>query len=179
MGRCVARNALCDGQSTRGRTRHFPGFYGTVGAVMYGRREKKDPSGDTLTMKQLIVTMLLVLSYAPAYAEWVEVSANKMAGVVAYADPDTIRRKGDLVKMSSLFDLKPRQTGMAKSYLSIKSQQAYDCAQDRSRALAYTKFAGNMGHGAEVYSVSVEQKWKPITPMSVGQELWKVACGER
>lgn len=130
-------------------------------------------------MRRLIVIMLLVLSCGPAYAEWVEVSASKMAGVIAYADPDTIRRKGNLAKMWSLFDIKTTQTGGVNSYLSIKAQQAYDCAQDRSRALAYTKFSGNMGHGAEVYSVSVEQTWKPVAPMSVGQELWKVACSKK
>ena len=130
-------------------------------------------------MKRLIPIMLLVASSGPAYAEWVEVSANKMAGVIAYADPDTIRRKGDLVKMSSLFDLQTTQAVGGNSYLSIKAQQTYDCVEDRSRALAYTKFSGHMGHGREVYSASVEQTWKPVASMSVGQELWKVACGKK
>lgn len=130
-------------------------------------------------MTPLILIMLLALSGGPAYAEWVEVSANKKAGVIAYADPDTIRRKGDLVKMWSLFDLTPTQTVGGNSYLSIKAQQSYDCAEDRSRALAYTKFSGNMGHGAEVSRVFEEQQWKPVAPMSVGQELWKVACGKK
>lgn len=71
-------------------------------------------------MTRLILIMLLVLSCGPAYAEWVEVSANKTAGVIAYADPDTIRRKGNLVKMSSLFDLQTTQTVRGNSYLSIK-----------------------------------------------------------
>ena len=74
-------------------------------------------------MRRLILIMLLVTSGGPAYAEWVEVSTNKMAGVIAYVDPDTIRRKGDLVKMSSLFDLKTTQVVGANSYLSIKAQQ--------------------------------------------------------
>ena len=130
-------------------------------------------------MTRLILIMLLGLSCGPAFAEWVEVSANKTAGVIAYADPDTIRRKGNLVKMSSLFDLQTTQTVRGNSYLSIKSQQAYDCAEDRSLALAYAKFSGSMGHGAEVYSVSAEQKWKPVSPMSVGQKLWKVACAKK
>lgn len=130
-------------------------------------------------MRQLILTMLLVLSCGPVYAEWVEVSANKKAGVIAYADPGTIHRKGDLVKMWSLFDLHTTQTAGGNSYSSIKALQKYDCAEDRSRALAYTKFSGHMGHGAEVYSVSVQQEWKPVAPMSVGQELWKVACGKK
>lgn len=130
-------------------------------------------------MTRLILIMLLVLSCGPAYAEWVEVSANKMAGVIAYADPDTIRRKGNLVKMSSLFDLQTTQTVSGNSYLSIKLQQTYDCAEDRRLALAHTKFSGSMGHGAEVYSVSVEQNWKPVSPMSVGQELWEVARAKK
>ena len=130
-------------------------------------------------MRRLILILLLVANVGPAYAEWVEVSANKKAGVIAYADPDTIRRKDNLVKMWSLFDLRTTQTGKANSYLSIKAQQAYDCEQDRSRALAYTKFSGNMGHGAEVSRVFEEQQWKPVAPMSVGQELWKVACGKK
>jgi hypothetical protein len=129
-------------------------------------------------MRRLILILLLVANVGPAYAEWVEVSANKMAGVIAYADPDTIRRKGDLVKMSSLFDLQTTQAS-GGAYLSIKTQQSYDCAEDRSQALAYTKFSDHMGHGAEVYSVSVQQEWKPVAPRSVGQELWKVACGKK
>ncbi len=130
-------------------------------------------------MRQLILTMLLVLSCGPVYAEWVEVSANKKAGVIAYADPGTIHRKGDLVKMWSLFDLHKTQVAEGNSYLSIKALQKYDCAEDRSRALAYTKFSGNMGHGTVVYSNSDEGTWAPIAPVSVGQELWKVACGKK
>lgn len=130
-------------------------------------------------MRQLILTMLLVLSCGPVYAEWVEVSANKKAGVIAYADPGTIHRKGDLVKTWSLFDLHTTQTAGGNSYSSIKALQKYDCAEDRSRALAHTKFSGNMGQGKVVYSNSGEGTWAPIAPVSVGQELWKVACGKK
>jgi surface-adhesin protein E len=130
-------------------------------------------------MRRLILIILLVLSCGPVYAEWVEVSANKKAGVIAYADPGTIHRKGDLVKMWSLFDLNTTQTAGGNSYLSIKALQKYDCAEDRSRALAYTKFSGNMGHGTVVYNISDEGMWAPIAPVSVGQELWKFACGKK
>lgn len=130
-------------------------------------------------MRQLILIVLLVFSSSPVYAEWVEVSANKTAGVIAYADPGTIRRTGDLVKMWSLFDLRTTQTAGSNSYSSIKALQKYDCAEDRSRALAHTKFSGNMGHGKVVYSNLDEGTWAPIAPVSVGQELWKVACGKK
>ena len=130
-------------------------------------------------MTRLILILLLVLSCGPVYAEWVEVSANKKAGVIAYADPGTIRRTGDLVKMWSLFDLHTTQTAGGNSYSSIKALQKYDCAEDRSRALAHTKFSGNMGHGTVVYSNTEEGTWAPVAPVSVGQELWKVACGKK
>ncbi|MEO8340532.1 MAG: surface-adhesin E family protein [Nitrospirota bacterium] len=106
-------------------------------------------------------------------------SVNKNAGVIAYADPDTIRRKGDLVKMWSLFDLHATQTAGGNSHSSVKALQKYDCAEERSRALAHRKFSGNMGHGKVVYSNLNEGKWAPVAPMSVGQELWKVACGKK
>ena len=130
-------------------------------------------------MRRLILIIFLVLSGGPVYAEWVEVSANKNAGVIAYADPDTIRRKGDLVKMWSLFDLHTTHTAGGNSYSSIKALHKYDCAEDRSRALAHTKFSGNMGHGKVVYSNLDEGTWTPVAPVSVGQELWKVACGKK
>jgi len=130
-------------------------------------------------MRQLILIVLLAFSSCPVYAEWVEVSANKQAGVIAYADPGTIRRTGDLVKMWSLFDLHTTQIAGSNSYSSIKALQKYDCAEDRSLALAYTKFSGNMGHGKVVSSNSHEGTWAPVAPVSVGQELWKVACGKK
>lgn len=130
-------------------------------------------------MRPLILILLLVLSGGPVYAEWIEVSANKKAGVIAYADPDSIRRKGDLAKMWSLFDLHGTQIAGGSSYSSIKALQKYDCAEDRSRALAHTKFSGNMGHDKVVHSNSNEGAWAPIAPVSVGQELWKVACNKK
>ena len=52
----------------------------------------------------LLIT-LLVLSSAPAYAEWVVLGTTD-DGMTTYADPDTIRRRGDLVRMWALYDFK-------------------------------------------------------------------------
>ena len=118
--------------------------------------------------------ILLVLSSAPAYAEWVEVGITDEATV--YADPETIRRKGDLVKMWHLHDFKTTQTVLKKSYLSSRSQDEYDCAEDRHRALASTSFSGNMGSGKVRSSYSIKGKWEPVPPGTITQALWKVAC---
>ena len=117
---------------------------------------------------------LLVLSNRPAYAEWVEVGITDEAMV--YADPDTIQRKGDVVKMWYLHDFKTTQTVLKKSYLSSRSQDEYDCTGARHRALASTSFSGHMGNGKVRSSYSIKGKWEPVPPDAITQSLWKVAC---
>ena len=133
-------------------------------------------------MKRLlpISLTLLILSSAPAYAEWAAVgSSENGGGVTVYADRDTIRRKGDLVKMWYLSDFKTIQTVAGNSYLSSKLQDEYDCTEERHRLLTYTDFSGNMGSGTVGYSNSPENKWEPVQPKSIGQTLWEVACNKQ
>ena len=75
-----------------------------------------------------------------------------------------------------LSDYKTVETDVGISYLSSKSQDVYDCGEERSRLLALTMFSGNMGSGKVVYSSSNEGKWDPVAPKSVGQILWEVVC---
>jgi hypothetical protein len=127
-------------------------------------------------MVRFFLITLLVLISGPAYAEWVKVAENKQAGMTVYVDPDTIRRKEDVVKMWDLYDFKTVQTKVGDSFLSVRSQTQYDCAEERTRILACTWFLGNMGNSKPVLSNSDEQKWKPVEPESVRRTLWKVAC---
>lgn len=121
---------------------------------------------------------LLLLSSGPAYAEWVQVGATDHGMMTVYADPDTIRRKGELVKMWSLYDFKTEQYVLGVPFLSSKAQIEYDCADERLRGLAGAEFSGNMGKGTVVYTNSSEGKWIPVEPQGVVQALWKVACGK-
>ena len=89
--------------------------------------------------------ILLLLSSAPAYAEWVLVSVVDQEGVTIYVDPGTIHRKGDRVTMWELIDYATIQTVTGASFLSARLQREYDCAGDRHRTLALTKLSGNMG----------------------------------
>lgn len=127
---------------------------------------------------QLLIT-LLALSSAPAYGEWVALGTTD-DGITTYADPGTIRRKGDLVKMSALYDFKTIRTVEGKSYLSYKVQREYDCAEERIRYLAFTFFSGNMGSGKVVPTTSDEQqKSEPVQPDSIGLTLFKAACAKQ
>lgn len=127
----------------------------------------------------LILVAVLCLSIGgPAYAKWVPLGDNNKMTV--YADPDTIRRKGNLVKIWVLMDYKTAQTSAAgKSYLSSKGQSEFDCAEERRRTLAYRFFSGHMGKGNVVFTNSDEDKWEPVEPGSVGQIMWKLACGKK
>jgi hypothetical protein len=129
-------------------------------------------------MKRLLLMTLLLVSSGPAYAEWMSLGASD-SGTTVYADPATIRREGDLVKMSVLFDFKSIQTKADVSYLSAKAQMEYDCAEQRFEGLAVTYFSGNMGNGTLLDRTSGKGKRLRISPGSLDHALWKLACGKK
>src|SRR5207247_6599245 len=86
----------------------------------------------------LLIT-LLVLSSGSVHAEWVAVEKNnELAGIMTvYVDPDTIRRKGNLVKMWQLIDFKTIQAGASASRFSTTQYKEYvDRAERRLRLLS-------------------------------------------
>jgi hypothetical protein len=132
-------------------------------------------------MKRLIFLTLLTLSTVPAYAEWVEVKANVQAGQTVYVDPDTIRRKGDLVEIWTLYDYKTAQLTVGDTFLSRKVKNEYNCAQEMRRMVSVTEFSGNMAHGKVVHmttSLFSTAKWAPARA-GLGETLLKVACGKK
>jgi hypothetical protein len=81
--------------------------------------------------------------------------------------------------MWELRDFKAVQTSNAgKLFWSVKSQYEYDCAEEQRRFLAFAYFSEPMGKGTVVHTDSDPDKWQPVYPGSVGQILWKRACGE-
>jgi hypothetical protein len=121
----------------------------------------------------------LLLSSGPAYAEWGVVSTNEEAGMTIYMDPDTYRRKENLVEVWLLYDFKTPQTFRANTFLSFKSQTEYDCAEERVRYLGKTYFLGNMGNHKEVYTEADEGKWDPVQLDGIDHTMWKFACGKK
>lgn len=129
-------------------------------------------------MKQLLLITLLVLSSGPACAEWMSFGESD-SGTTVYADPTTKSRDGDLVKMWVLFDFKTAQTKAGVSYLSAKAHMEYDCARQRFEGLAVMYVSGNMGSGNILDRSSGKGTWLRISPGSLDQALWKLACGKQ
>lgn len=96
-----------------------------------------------------------------------------------YADPDTIRRKGDPVKMWILYDYKTLQSAMGVAHLSDPIQLEANCMEKLQRSLAYTWWSGNMGSGNVAFSHSTEGNWIPIRPGTVGHTVWRFACSKK
>ena len=127
-------------------------------------------------MKRILIVILLVIS-GNSYAEWTQFGGSDE--FTQYIDKETIRRNGNFVKMWDLKDFKTAQNYSSDSYLSDKAQWEYDCKEERGRILAFSWFSGQMGNGKVVYLKSDTGKWSPIQPDSVGEALWKVACGKK
>lgn len=127
-----------------------------------------------------LLMSLLLLSRGLAYAEWVWISSTKReGGYDVYADPDTIRRNGDLVRMWILYDYKTLQLAAGSARLSDSTQLEANCKEKLQRSLAYTWWSGSMGSGNVVFSYSTEGNWMPIQTGTVGHTLWSFACGKK
>ncbi|MCG6934219.1 MAG: hypothetical protein LJE57_11325 [Gallionella sp.] len=148
------------------------------------------------SMLKIILVLLLSLASTSAIAEWLKVSAihsqDSPEIQIAYTDPATIHKDGNLVTMMVLVD---HQSGLSKEaerrldslfsgfkkdiIKSWKVQDEFDCKADRLRMLSYTAYTEHMGNGEIVPSNVVTGEWEPVLPGSIGEALWKFACGKR
>jgi hypothetical protein len=123
---------------------------------------------------------VLFLSSIPAHAEWRPVTyAAGAGGFTIYVDPATVLHQGDLVKMLVLYDFKFVQAIKGKSYLSATWQQQFDCAEHRSRHLAYKYYSDNMGNGKVMFAGDDgDNKWSLVAPKSAAAILWNIVCAK-
>ena len=128
-------------------------------------------------MKRLLMGLMLLMTATAASAEWTR--AGETDEFIQYVDTATIRRNGNFVKMWSLADYKTVKTVAGQSNLSNKKQSEYDCKEEKERKIAHTWFTGQMGSGTVNYTDNRTEEWSPISPESVGETLWKIACGKK
>ena len=127
-------------------------------------------------MKRLLLALVLTATATSAAAVWTQTTNND--SFVAYADLATIRESESMVKMWMLIDFKKVTKTVQGTYLSQKMQWEHDCKEDRGRLLASSWFSGQMGSGNVVYANSDAGNWSPVEPGSIGETMWKIACGK-
>jgi hypothetical protein len=128
-------------------------------------------------MRKMILILLLAVVSSNAMAEWVAVNRNKYA--TGYADPATIVKDGNIATMWSLVDCKTITRFIGGSpFMSIKSQEEFDCKEKKLRTLVYTLHSGRMGEGEVVFSDSNPSKWASALPENGMGDFLKIACGQ-
>ncbi len=124
-------------------------------------------------MKKLLLTLVLVVMSSSAMAEWVEAGSYNgydPIEITAYADPASIRKVGDIVTMRIMIEYKP-----------VEIVEVVDGKQQ--------KFVGGIDESEELQAVfdckeaqsqSISSGWggAPISPDSIDEGLWKLACGK-
>ena len=130
-------------------------------------------------MKKLVVLLLLMVSTS-VFAEWTEVSGNDDVGITAYADFGTIKRKGNKVKMWKLFDYKTVKESGVDRYLSEMRRGEYDCEEETIGLFDWHWYSGNMAEGEIVRSnTNIKDAIQSVIPGSMGETLFKIACGKK
>jgi hypothetical protein len=140
-------------------------------------------------MRNAVLTMLLAVAGVSAASNAIAQTAaatNPTGWVVVvrahtftvYANPATIRRADNKAKIWEMKDYNTAQMNDGEPYMSQKTQNEYDCKEDRSRILALSLHSGNMGDGKVIWSDPEPDKWHPVAPGRVGEASRKFACGK-
>ena len=128
-------------------------------------------------MRIFLVILLILLGNAfSAYADWVGFTEDGKGNTV-YIDPDTIHRKGKLVKIWVLLDARtPHETIEGTPFLSSRTLHQYDCEKARFRFLAFLLFSGNMGSGQTVHANHTILDWEPVPAKGVARRVLERVC---
>jgi hypothetical protein len=110
---------------------------------------------------------------------FVMVGVSSDGTVTAYADPSTILKVGKKVRMWHLSDFKTAWTlDDGTQYMSSQGQSEFDCGERKLRELYFIFYSGNMRSGEAVSKIETPSKWSPVSPDSMNEALWKIACGK-
>ena len=133
-----------------------------------------------MNYRKLLVFLALSLVSTGAMAAWTTVGkAESAKGFTVYADKSSIQKKEGLAKMWALFDFnEPRETRGFR-YSSYKQLAEYDCKKERSRVIDYSLHSKSMGAGGAIYKDSKVGNWMAVSPNSVVENLWEIACGKK
>lgn len=109
---------------------------------------------------------------------WVIVGSDESDAT--YANPSSIRKNGDMVKMWDIVDFKKTQSidTSVRRYKSTMGQNEYDCQNEKLRRLGLSLRSKNMAKGDVVFSSDETGAWIALPPDSRGKRLWSVACGK-
>ena len=133
-------------------------------------------------MRNAILVMLLAvvscdqLAGSPRWPKWVAIGESVDSWV--YADVDSIRKKGNMVKIWDLQDYKRVIGSDRLLVLSLREQLEFDCKEERVRTLFKSVFGMSMAEGKELKSEGdgTGGAWSPVSPLPIQRGLLRFAC---
>ena len=142
-----------------------------------------------LRIQLVAVSYLLMLlaacsrPVAPVATEWIIVKEDTTPTghrFVTYAGPTTISKSGNTARMSSVIDSEVVYGAASdRPRVSWKDEWEYDCQDEQHRPLQFAEYSGRMGTGEKMFSHTMAGIfWIRVNPGSVGEALWKMACGK-
>ena len=130
-------------------------------------------------MQKAILIILLAMLSGNAMAAWVKVNEN--SEFATYGNRATIRTKGHVASMWSMYDFKTAQTLLSDSakYSSTRQMSAYDCRDEKTKMLISTLYSKAMGNGRVVNHYKLKLEWQTLKAKSPSEALWKLACRKK
>src|SRR5215212_4204061 len=128
-------------------------------------------------MRNTVAAMMLALASGAANGGWVAV--NDTGKFIAFADPATISKSGDTVKMWDLLEYRQVREVEGYRYSSQRSESEYDCNKALTRPLVMFLHVGMMGSGETVFDSATPDEWQKVAPGSVNEVLLNYACAKR
>jgi hypothetical protein len=126
-------------------------------------------------VSQWVLCVLLACAASSASAAWVRVRGDGVVTVLA--DPGNVTRSTGRATMWSVINYtQARKTAEGKEFFSSKQQIEYDCVEERSRHLVFSRHTEYTGWGEVVYINNALGEWTALPPGSVGAALRKFAC---
>ena len=115
-----------------------------------------------------------------AQAEWVKLVSVGAGEVTVYVDPASIKREGNVVVVSTLFDYATVRTLSGAPFQSATMEDEIDCAGKQSRTLAVTSHSEPMAGGHIVSTATGGYlPWTPIDPQGIFSAIFKFVCKEK
>jgi hypothetical protein len=126
-------------------------------------------------MRAALALMLMAVSGVAA-AHWI--ALHESDEYIAYADPATRLRFGDIVQLRDLIDLKTAKASpYGVEHASSTASSEFDCRDERMRTLRLFLHSGRMGEGEIVETAALSDRWLPVAQGSLLRILWQYACG--
>jgi hypothetical protein len=129
-------------------------------------------------MKKILL-MVILLAPVLAQAGWTRVSTLSGGEVTVYVDSATIKRNGNVVEFSTLFDYATVRTLSGAPFRSATMHDEIDCVGKQSRTLAVSSHSEPMAGGHVVSTSTGYAPWTPVAPKTIPAAILKFVCKKK